>query len=494
MIKVFKNILPLLLLISIHGYSQFEIDFSKPKKVLKSADLHFEFKNYRAALPGYEFLLANDEKDANLNLKVGICKLFLKNELDEVAKYLVTANDKGLMLSNYYLGMLYHEKGEFDKAIEYYLKFKNSLEINDYLSSDVDHLISNSFTAKELTADPLNVNIENLGPKVNSKYADYVPAINSDEDLLFFTSRRYNGIDSTKDPFGYYFEDVYQSTKDEHGDWVDAIRLPAPINTSNHDACVGLSPDGLKLLLYKTDEENNSGDLYYSENKNNSWSYPRPFNEHINSDDWEPSASISADKKVLYFSSDREGGYGGRDIYIARKLPNGKWSHAQNMGPVINTQFDEDAPFIHENDSVLYFSSKGHRNMGGFDIFKSKLSSKGGWSLPENMGYPINTVDDDIYFVMSKDGNRGYYSSDHKGGFGEKDIYIIHFHEADSPLTIVKGIVVNEETNEPIEAIITVKEKGVDRLQGIYRSDLGSGKYIAIVGTETEYNLSLIHI
>lgn len=479
----------IILAASSKGYCQFEIDLSNPKKVKKAADLHYEYKNYKAALPGYEYLYEKSTSNPELNLKLGVCFLYLKKSSDATMKYLNYSSSKGLPESDYYLGMLYHQLGEYDKAIEHYVKYKNTISVNDYLISDVDQLIDNSFTARELIAEPLNVNIENLGDKVNSEYADYVPALNSEEEVLYFTSRRMNGVDTLKDLYGNYFEDIYMCRRDEHGEWTKAVRLSSPINTSSHDACVGLSPDGSQLLLYKTNEDNVGGDIYYSNMENGTWSYPRPFNDHINSDGWEPSATISSNKKVLYFSSNRSGGYGGRDIYVARMLPTGKWSHAQNMGPIINTQFDEDAPFIHANDSILYFSSKGHHNMGGFDIFKSELSSDGTWGIPQNIGYPINTVDDDIYFVMSADGNRGYYSSDHKGGFGEKDIYVIHFHEADSPLTIVKGEVKDATTGQPIEAVITVQEKGAENVQGIYRSTKETGKYIAIIGTETQYEV-----
>jgi len=191
--------------------------------------------------------------------------------------------------------------------------------------------------------------------------------------------------------------------------WIKATNIGPSLNTKRHDATVGLSPDGQQIIIYK------EGDLFYSSSNGNNWNEPVAFTKQINSKFWEPSASISADNKAIYFTSDRKEGFGGSDIWMIKKLPDGEWGIAQNLGSSVNTKYDEDAPFIHPDNKTLYYSSMGHNTMGGYDIFKSTLNIDNSWSPPVNMNYPINTTGDDIYLVLTGDGKHGYFSSFRKG-------------------------------------------------------------------------------
>ena len=211
----------------------------------------------------------------------------------------------------------------------------------------------------------------------------------------------------------------------------------------------------------------------------------------INSEYWEGNVSLSANERTLYFSSERLGGYGGRDIYISTKNEDDLWSKAVNLGPVINTPYDDESPFIHADDKMLYFSSQGHNSMGGFDIFVSRLQEDGSWSTPENIGYPISTTGDDKYYVVSADGERGYYSSAKLGGYGQQDIYIVHPDpfSKEHILMLVKGVVTAND--QPVGARINVTF-GVNNtpFPGNYKSNSATGKYIAILQAGDSYKLT----
>src|SRR5690606_24474694 len=222
-----------------------------------------------------------------------------------------------------------------------------------------------------------------------------------------------------------------------------------PINNAYHNSNLAISADVSTLFLFN-DEGN--GDIYFSDLIDGKWSVPQPLPGIINSSFQEKSITISSDEKTLYFSSDRPGGYGGLDIYKATLDSKGDWSNVKNLGPIINTEFDDDGPFIDYDGVTFYFSSKGHKGMGGHDIFKSVFNPQSNeWSEPQNLGYPINTPDDDIYFVASpKDDKRAYYSSVREDGMGYTDIYMITVPEGlkSEPIASNKPVDVPDEKPE----------------------------------------------
>lgn len=330
----------------------------------------------------------------------------------------------------YSIGKSFQYGEKFDQAIKFYNLYKEKLAKKpNYQGKDkvdeavVDRAIYECQNAKEYFSNPKNFSIVNIGREINSEYEDYVPVLNEQETELFFTTRRrddnlnQNVADDNKP-----WEDIFFATK-QGNTWSYAKNIGMPVNTPYHNSNLGLSADGNTLFIYMDD---GGGDIYYSERTNGVWSEPVPMPGIINSSFEEKSVSISADEKTLYFSSNRPGGFGGLDLYRATKDSKGEWSNVKNLGPKINTDQDDDAPFIDYDLVTLYFSSKGHKGMGGFDVFKSTLDAKGNeWSDPENLGYPINTPDNDIYFVSSKDSKRAYYSSVREDGMGYTDIYMI---------------------------------------------------------------------
>jgi len=220
----------------------------------------------------------------------------------------------------------------------------------------------------------------------------------------------------------------------KNGEWSEPESIGNNINSEGHDAAIALSVDGQTLFIYKS-ENNNNGDIYVSKLKGKDWSKPEPLKGDVNKkDSWEGSVSLSANGKVLYFASDRTGGLGGRDLYKAELQKDDTWGNVQNLGAKINTNFNDDAPFIHPDNKTFYYSSEGHTSIGGYDIFYSKFDEYGSFESPINMGYPINTINDDRYFVLAADGKTGYYSGGGEKSIGEQDIFRILTGKVEKPV------------------------------------------------------------
>lgn len=332
----------------------------------------------------------------------------------------------------YWVGQGYQYGLKFDNAIRYYTLYKNKLAKRPGYSGkdkfemkEVDRRIEECNNGKEFIANPKPYAITNIGSAINSEEEDYAPVFNADETELVFTTRRRDGnthenVAEDNKPY----EDVFVAYK--NGDkWSSAKNIGPPIATKFHESTSALSADGNTLFIRKDDNE---GDIFISEKgSDGKWSDPKPLPGVVNSTFREASVSITEDGKVLYFASDRPGGFGGSDIYVCTKDSKGEWTRVKNLGPTVNTEFEEDAPFISYDGKTLYFSSTGHKGMGGFDIFKTtvKDAKNNEWTEPENIGYPINTPDNDIYFTSSKDGKRWFYSSVREDGLGYEDIYVI---------------------------------------------------------------------
>ncbi len=464
---------------------------SEEKNLKKEADYYFGYGDYLNALKIYKGLLKTHSLSGELNYKVGKSVLITQGNWEQAVDYFLIADKNGNKDASLYLGDWYLLQNDVEKSIAHYQSLETKKGYPNVDGISIQDRIASCKKASEMMNNPVDVTIDNMGETINSEHGDYVPVISADEELLMFTSRREGGTGGNLDPYGKYFEDIYVSIKNDM-EWEAPIGLGELVNTDNHDACVGLSSDGTTLISYRTNEAYSGGDLYYSELEGVVWQKPIKFGPNINSEHLEPSASFTSDMRTLYFSSNRPGGIGDLDIYRVVKLPNGEWSLPQSLGEVINTKYSDDAPFIHPDGKTLYFSSKGHSTMGNYDIFKSDLNEDGTWSPPENLGYPINTTDDDIYFVLSADGKRGYFSSGRSGGFGGQDLYVALLPGKVKNLTIIKGIVSVADNNDrptPISARITVRNAESKRIQGIYYSNSTTGKYLIVIPPNKKFSL-----
>ncbi len=264
--------------------------------------------------------------------------------------------------------------------------------------------------------------IQNLGPNINSKYTEHSPIFDKDSKMLLFTSRRKLGPNAIKYKDNQYDENIYYSFQKKNGQWTKAKPIPV-IDTTYNEASCSFNPINDIIIVYK---DNDNGSLYWSKLINNHWTILHKFPRPINTSAAENHGTITSDGKTLYFSSDRYGSYGQKDIWMSHLLPNGSWSKPINLGPNINTGADEDAPYITPDGKYLYFSSTGHNSMGGYDIFVSQKDEFGAWGPAKNLGYPINSVYDDIFF-FPVDSATAYFASNRPGGLGHTDIYVVKF-------------------------------------------------------------------
>jgi len=358
----------------------------------------------------------------------------------------------------YLIGRSYQYGENYDNALQFYNLYKNKLASkSNYQGKDkidlatVDRAIFECENGKEFLATPYDFSIVNIGREINSEFEDYAPVLNEDEnEIVFTTRRREDNLNENVFEDNKPYEDIFTAKK-TGGAWTFAKNVGPIVNTAYHESSVALSADGNTLFIFN---DEGGGDIFYSERQpGGEFAAKIPLPGIINSSFEEKSISISKDEKTLYFSSNRPGGFGGLDIYKATKDSKGEWTNVKNLGPKINTDMDDDGLFIDYDDVTLYFSSKGRKGMGGYDVFKATYTPQTNeWSEPVNLGYPINTPDDDIYFVMSKDGKRAYYSSVREDGMGYTDIYMITIPEGIKdavPLTAKPPL--NPQVETPID-------------------------------------------
>ncbi|MES2836616.1 MAG: hypothetical protein V4667_03755 [Bacteroidota bacterium] len=488
-----------LLFISLFGFSQ----TNDASKKIADADYYFNLDNFHLALPIYLQFADSLKNDASFNYKLGVCYFnsisekdkalpFFEKSLSLMAEDNIGKPDQPNIDFYLYLGQANHLANNFETAISYLEKYKKVLPATNTEEQlkKVNHKIEMCKSGAELIKKPQNIVVINLGAGVNSPYPDFAPVITADESTLFFTSRREGTTGGQRTTDGQYYEDIYVANKIGES-WTNSSPVGDEINTIYNDGSVGVSPDGQKLLVYRDNSE--GGNVYESELQKGKWGKPKKLGSDINTKAWEPSAAYSPDGNTIYFVSDRKGGFGGRDIYKCIKAKDGNWSKAINLGATINTEYDEDAPFVGIDGKTLFFSSTGHNSVGGFDIFVSRLDLHTRmFQKPENLGFPVNTTDNDVFYVSSPDEKRAYISSVRPGGYGEKDIYMLIFPEKETPaLTVYTGSIVMEDGSAlPPGVSIVVVNMTADELPQIYRPNAVTGNYIFSLDAGKQYEIS----
>jgi outer membrane protein OmpA-like peptidoglycan-associated protein/Tol biopolymer transport system component len=510
----FFIICALLLSLSFHAKAQ-----SIQELVLQGDKLYGK-KEYKKALELYLKAIEVNPDDAAINLKIGLSYLYSETK-SKAARYISKAYRLNPTINDeidYHLGVAFQNTNEFMKAIEHFEQFKRK---KSGLAAIADKKISECKIADSLSQYELNVIIENMGPGVNTPFHDYSPIISSDGSTLIFTSNRSD--DEKAIQAKQNFEDIF-ITRKTGKEWEPPKKISPNLNQKYNDAAASLSPDGKTLLLYY---EEGAGDIYFSKFEEGDWTKPSPLNKNVNTSSyWETSASISGDGKKLYFASNRPGGIGELDLYVSDLNAQGEWGKATNLGPLINTPENEDAPSIHPDGVTLYFSSDGHPNLGNSDIFISEF--KGGkWQKPENLGWPINTWEFDGFFTISADKKKGYYSTMKEGGVGETDIYSITFLDpkykpkpkavvvaaADKPkveklkttnyvdpliqasrdkkvVTILRGKVIDENTASPLGATISLVDNETKKLLFRMTTDPANGDFELVIPHGGNYGVA----
>ncbi len=379
----------------------------------------------------------------------------------------------------YEIAECYFNLHVYDSALVYFTAYEQTPDLSENRRKVLNKYLENTRFSVEAIKIKIPYNPINLGQNINTANQEYLPTVTADDSTIIFT-RRTNQ------------EDFYISTKNNDDTWYRADPLSKVINTTGNEGAQCISPDGQYLYFAGCGREDGLGkcDIYYSKLVGNEWSKPKNIGAPINSPYWESQPSLSADGKSLYFVSDKKGGYGGYDIYVSRYLGNEKWSNPINLGPNINTYGSEISPFIHPDNQTLYFSSDGWPGFGQNDIFYAKKQSKGFFDKPKNIGYPINTSQEESSLFISNDGKKAYFASNSLKGFGGLDLYSFELYEEARPnlVTYVKGNVYDKTTLQKLGATVeiidiatgdTVAQTNSNGATGLFLASLPAGKTYA---------------
>ncbi len=451
------------------------------------AESHYLYGEYEKANEIYMVLNQMMPENANIQYKIGNCYLNIPHEKTKAIPFLQSAitnaeygakitrfNEKRAPLDAYFsLGNAFRINNNLDKAILTYAKFKDLLSGEGRMvnSDFVDQEIMACKNAKKIMETPLDFTKKTLGEKINIVAINYKPAVSGDGNTIVYTCDM--GEENS----------IYMSQK-VSGKWGPPTEITSQLSNQRDISSSSLNYDGTQLFIYKADDF--VGNIYVSNYSDGSWSKIMKLNNNINTKYYESHASVSKDGNTLFFTSNRDEGEGGSDIYLSELQSDGTWGPANNLGASINTPFNEDTPFLTNNDSILFFSSEGHYTIGGYDIFKAKKKNNI-WQKPENIGYPINTTDDDLFFQPLGDGTTAYYSM--LTGYKEKEIFKINLFTKKIELVFeIRGIIsvpdpaflFNEDF--PISLIDTISNDTIDvsypnKSTGLYNFITGTGDY-----------------
>ncbi|CAN5320738.1 hypothetical protein BH09BAC5_BH09BAC5_19540 [soil metagenome] len=463
------------------------------KTMVIHADDLFAKREYEQAYGYYNRLKDLHPENIVFLFRTGVCAIYI-GDAEGSLTLIKSAYEKDPTIPdvNFFLGRTYLLNGLYDDAL---LQFNLQLakEPDEIQKLRLDQYIVNCQSAKELAGKPTNNKVTNAGRPLNSPGDEFAPILFNNDSTVIFT---YKGPESTggksytfgkSDSAGIYHEDIFQSMLTRSG-WFTPQGLSTNLNSVRHDAASALSPDGKILYIFRASDKD-GGDIYMSRKAGNDWTSPVKLGGDINRpDSWEGSVTVTKDGHTMYFSSDRDGGFGGKDIYSATLIGDSTFGDVRNLGINVNTTLDDDAPYLGNNENTLYYSSRGHNSMGGYDIFFSTLSSDGKtWELAQTLGAPVNSTADDIFYQPSKDGTSAVFSSNRAGGNGLMDLYFATPGVPATDLVTLKGTVTLDE--KPIAATVTVAYTNKTDIQGDYNTSSDNGKYTINLPEGENYKL-----
>ncbi|MBS1650774.1 MAG: PD40 domain-containing protein [Bacteroidetes bacterium] len=397
---------------------------------------------------------------------------------------------------NYFLALAYQRIDSTEKAIKIYYKELTRSNIHPDYKADLRLKINQCIQQEKYKNKKNNVIIKNIGKPINTDAAEYTPLINSADNYLVFTYRgerslgakKNKNIKLKKNNNEDFFEDIFFSTLINDSIWSN----PQPIqnlNTTGHDAAVCLNSDATEMFIYRYNSTG-KGDLLISEFDGINWSKPK-LPKGLNSKEWDGSACFVPNSNKIIIASERPGGYGGKDLYMAERLNSTTWGNIRNLGPEVNSKKDEDAPFITPDGEILFFSSNNNASIGGYDIFRSDIKELQ-FSKPYNLGEPINTVNDDKFFVVSANGKHAYFSSLRKGGYGDQDIYTVEPGIPGKPVQLlqIEGLVTID--GKPAQANVEITaNNNRKKYNSTVKNNKISGKFLTNLPVGFKYNLSV---
>lgn len=474
-----------------------ELDNKLMSKFIKAED-YFESGNYLSAIPLYKEIQNKAPGNKFVMAKLAVCYIKTRTDRDESVKLLeklVETKDIDPKLW-YYLGKAYHLTNKLDDAIAAYENYK-TFKLKKKDLDDVNRQIEMCKNARQLIQQPVNVSFTNVGKDINTEFPEYYPFVDENESILIFTSRRKSNMGGNKtESDGYRSSDIWISTV-KNNNWDKPVSAGKDINTIYDEMCTFLNPEGTAMLVYVDRGGEKFGDLYLSsKNKNNKNQFGKlkPLPEIINDPDKiELSGCFNRDSTIFFFVR-KDKLDATSDIYVVKKLPNNRWGIPQKLPEQINTIYNEDFPYLAPDGTTFYFASEGHNSMGGYDIFKSTYDPETGKFTPaENLGYPINSTDDDMGICVTKNKKVAYISAYRPTGFGDLDIYRIKFLDEEQPTKIFRGKVFAKDTSHILNAqvmiIATNKQTGEEytfntKNNGDFILALDEGEYTISIDTD----------
>ncbi len=466
-----KHPLLLILIVSIFGISKVypQNTAVNLRKVFLDAEYFFINEEYQEALYAYNTIYNKGySENANINYRIGQCYLNIGGAKQQAIPYLEKAckrvnksyiegsfhESHAPFDAYFFLGNAYRINYQFNNAIKAYEKFKDLVGPKEKKANSVANMeIEACKNAAEMMKTPVNVGFINVGSPINTSSKDFFPAVSSDESVMVYNSSQ------------KFYEAVFFSKKIDDK-WTTPVNITPQIQSDGNQFVSSISFDGTELYLRQ--EDNFQANILVSRYQNGVWSKSVPLNKNINSKFWEGNACVSKDGTTLYFSSNKTGGFGAMDLYKSSRKNGGDWGPAENLGPVINTELNEDAPYITEDGQRLYFISQGHYSMGGYDIFYSDLGPDGKWKEPVNLGYPVNTPDDDMHFAPIHNGKSAFISLYSKEGYGNEDIFKVLL----VPEEIETAKIQNKEEAKVKEEVVMKVEPAEDTTKRILLPDV----------------------
>ena len=417
---------------------------------------------------------------------------------------MMTVNPIIPLVEYFYLAGMHMAIGSYEKCLKNAVRYKNSPLADQRYIGRIDKIIENCEFAIEAIKNPVDFNPINLGSSINSELPEYFPSITADDSTFLFT-RRVNDLSAP----GGRQEEIFVSKKTPNNHWSNSSLVSNAINSKYNEGAPTFSPDGQYIIFvgcetgakgdyeYGDDRKGyGSCDLFYSQNNGTNWSKPVNLGSKINSKHWETQPSFSSDGKTLYFirgmTYDRQRrNHDNQDIYVTTITEDGQWSKPEKLPPNINSPHREESVQIHPDGKTLYFSSNGHPGMGGMDLYMSRKLDDNTWSDPINLGYPLNTYKNDISILISPKGDKGYFSSDREGGYGDLDLYSFNVDKKFKPLpiTFIKGKIIDAESKLPLFAFFQLTDLKKGNIISQMQSKLENGEFLITVPKNIDFAL-----
>jgi hypothetical protein len=460
--------------------------------MVSHADQLFAQRDYEQAFTYYAKLKDLHPENTVFRFRAGVCCIYT-GDPEQALQLIQASYDKDPTIPdiNFFLGRAYLLNDRYDDATLQF-NLQAAKEPDDMQRVRLNQYLVNCQAAKDLAGKPSNNVVKNAGRPVNSPGDEFAPILFNNDSTLIFT---YKGPESTgvkhyvfgrSDSAGFFTEDIFQTSLTKNG-WFTPAGLSTNLNSQRHDAATALSPDRKFLFVYRSGAD--GGDIYMARRAGMDWTAPVKIAGEVNRpDSWEGSVCLSKDGRTMYFSSDRAGGFGGKDLYKATLLGDTAWGNVQNLGINVNSSQDDDSPFLTPDGTTLYFSSRGHNSMGGYDVFFCTLAGDmASWELAQNLGAPVNSTADDIYYQPTEDGYHAVFASNRKGGNGMMDIYFSDPGVPAKELITIQGLVSLD--GKPVGATVTVAYTNKSDVQGDYSVSADNGKYSINLPTGENYKL-----